>query len=72
MTNEKDQKIIPVHRDPIPNKAFDSEYMTERGREADYPADQRIRYTVMPCLLVLARSDCCIPVNSASAAGCHP
>lgn len=43
MTNEMTNPSTRPER--LPNKAFDSEYMTEWSREVRYLADRGIRYT---------------------------
>lgn len=43
MTNEMTNPA--VRPDRLPNKAFDSEYMTEWSREVRYLAERGIRYT---------------------------
>ena len=46
MTNTTDKKTVnTTTREPIPNKAFDSEYMTEWVREVKFLADKGIKYT---------------------------
>ena len=44
MQNEMN-KTNNARPDRLPNKAFDSEYMTEWGREVRFLADKGIRYT---------------------------
>lgn len=41
-TQTEDTRIVPER---LPNKAFDSEYMTEWGREVKFLADKGINYT---------------------------
>lgn len=43
MTNEMNKTTARPEK--LPNKAFDSEYMTEWVREVRYLADKGIRYT---------------------------
>ena len=43
MTNEMNKTTTRPEK--LPNKAFDSEYMTEWVREVRYLADKGIRYT---------------------------
>ena len=43
MTNTTDNNTVV--RETIPNKAFDTEYMTEWVREVKFLADKGIRYT---------------------------
>ena len=44
MDNEKTMTAT-ARPERLPNKAFDSEYMTEWGREVRFLADKGIRYT---------------------------
>lgn len=43
MTNEMNK--VTARPEKLPNKAFDSEYMTEWVREVRYLAEKGIRYT---------------------------
>ena len=44
-TNTDNKTAYTTPREPLPNKAFDSEYMTEWVREVKFLADKGINYT---------------------------